>query len=163
MDGYGWWQECNCRKGYPIPHHQKLLLHPVSIVCAMVIAPLPETFLVYCRVCAMDLKSYRSVSLITFFQFPLGLELIIYDNTFHLHVYSQNRESQCANFHRRGHATMTTESKPSTGIYSKSGGVLCFHFVFYKWTKYNFMKECTRNKLTSKWPHMEVEGVVIND
>jgi len=52
-----------------LPHHQKLLLHPVSIVCAMVIAPLPETFLVYCTVCAMDLKSYRSVSLITFFNF----------------------------------------------------------------------------------------------
>ena len=52
-----------------LPHHQKMLLHSVSIVCAMVIAPSPETFLVYCMVCAMDLKPYRSMSLNVFFNF----------------------------------------------------------------------------------------------
>jgi len=70
-----------------LSHHQKLLLHPVSIVCYGN-CPIARNLSCVLHGVCYGFEILQKCEPQHLFQFPPGLELIIYDNTFHLHVRS---------------------------------------------------------------------------
>ena len=91
--GYGWWQECNCRKGHPTPSPENVTAFCEHCVCYGN-CPIARNLSCILHGVCYGFETLQKHEPQRLFQFPPGLKLIIYDNAFHLHVYSQNRESQ---------------------------------------------------------------------